>query len=178
LNLPNAPPIIGSVREAPVRLASRQGAILALIAAGSVIATSTAGRLITAKPVKGWYTTLAKPSFNPPNWAFPVAWSTLFLLMGIAFWRVLRRPRETPKRSLAVGLFLAQLVVNVGWSTAFFGANSPIAGMVVIVPFLGLIVATALVFGRVDKAAGWLFAPYIAWVTFATVLNAAIVELN
>jgi benzodiazapine receptor len=177
LNLQNATPI-ASVGTVPVRFASRDGLVRALLAAASVIVTSTAGRLITAKPVKGWYVTLAKPSFNPPNWAFPVAWSTLFLLMGIAFWRVLRRPADTSNRSLAITLFLAQLVVNVGWSFAFFGENSPVAGMVVIVPFLGLIVATALVFGRIDKAAGWLLAPYIAWVSFATVLNAAIVHLN
>jgi tryptophan-rich sensory protein len=162
----------------PVRRPRRAAVVDAFIAGASVVATSTAGRLITAKPVRGWYTTLVKPAFNPPNWAFPVAWSTLFLLMGIAFWRVLRRPADTPRRSVAIALFMTQLVVNVGWSMAFFGANSPIAGIIVIVPFLALIVATALAFGRVDKAAGWLLAPYIAWVSFATVLNAAIVHLN
>jgi len=150
----------------------------AFVAAASVIATSTAGRLITAKPVKGWYTTLAKPAWNPPNWAFPLAWSTLFLLMGIAFWRVLRSPAETPRRSLAIGLFTTQLAMNVGWSAAFFGANSPVAGMIVIVPFLALIVATAIVFAGIDRAAGWLLAPYIGWVSFATALNGAIVHLN
>jgi tryptophan-rich sensory protein len=176
-----SPPAITTVERAPGVPAApsrRSGLVDALIAGASVVATSTAGRLITAKPVKSWYPTLAKPWFNPPNWAFPLAWSTLFLLMGIAFWRVLHRPAETPRRSLAIALFLSQLVVNVGWSTAFFGANSPTLGMIVIVPFLALIVATARVMGKIDRAAGWLLAPYIAWVSFATVLNAAIVHLN
>ena len=159
-------------------LRSPRGWRLAGIAFASVFATSSIGRVVTAAPVAGWYRTLAKPSFNPPNWAFPVAWSTLFLLMAVAFFRVLRTPPETPRRRQAITLFAMQLVVNVGWSVAFFGAHSPLAGMVVIVPFWGLILATALTFGRIDRAAGWLFAPYLAWVAFASVLNAAILRLN
>jgi tryptophan-rich sensory protein len=178
--MPAAPsdlPVL-SLPNAPTTLSSRRGATLAAISAASVIVTSTAGRLITARPVKGWYTTLHKPSFNPPNWAFPVAWSTLFLLMAIAFWRVLRTPVDTPSRDLSIRLFVAQLVLNVGWSAAFFGANSPLLGMIVIVPFWLLIAATARTFAKVDIAAGWLLAPYLAWVSFAIVLNAAIFALN
>lgn len=159
-------------------LRSARGWRLAAVALGSVFATSTIGRLVTAAPVAGWYRTLAKPSFNPPNWAFPVAWSTLFLLMAAALFRVLRTPSTTPRRARAIALFFAQLVVNVGWSVAFFGAHSPLAGMIVIVPFWALILATALTFGRIDKAAGWLLSPYLAWVAFATVLNGAILYLN
>ena len=158
-------------------LLSRRGLAFAGVAALSVIATSTAGRLISAVPVAGWYKTLAKPSFNPPNWAFPVAWTLLFVLMGVAFWRVLRTP-SAALRTRAMQLFLAQLVVNVGWSTAFFGARSPALGLVVIVPFWLLIVATTRAFRAVDRAAAWLLAPYLAWVAFAAVLNAAIVVMN
>ena len=160
-----------------IHLRSRRGLGLAAIAAASVIATSTAGRIISAAPVAGWYRTLAKPSFNPPNWAFPVAWTLLFVLMGVAFWRILRTP-ESARRSLAIRLFVAQLVVNVGWSTAFFGAHSPLAGMLVIVPFWLLIAATAWTFRSVDRPAAWLLTPYLAWVAFAAVLNAAIVRMN
>jgi len=174
-----------STRPAPVGshvdltpLRSPRGLRLAGVSFACVFATSSIGRIVTAEPVAGWYRTLVKPSFNPPNWAFPVAWSTLFLLMAVAFFRVLRTPASTPRRGLAIALFVAQLVVNVGWSVAFFGANSPLAGMIVIVPFWGLILATAIVFGRIDRTAGWLLSPYLAWVTFATVLNAAILRLN
>jgi len=140
--------------------------------------TSTAGRLVSAPGVAGWYTTITKPSFNPPNWAFPVAWSTLFLLMGIAFWRVLRLPVQTPGRCVATILFVVQLVINVSWSLAFFGAHSPILGLAVIVPFLLTILATMRAFYKVDAPAGLMLVPYAAWVAFATVLNAAIVRLN
>ena len=160
------------------RLRSPRGWRLAGIAFASVFATSSLGRIVSAGPVAGWYRTLAKPSFNPPNWAFPVAWSTLFLLMAVAFFRVLRTPPATPLRRQAIVLFVAQLVVNVGWSIAFFSANSPLAGMLVIVPFWALILATAHTFGRIDRAAGWLLSPYLAWVAFAALLNGAILHLN
>lgn len=159
-------------------LFSPRGLRLAAVAIASVLLTSTLGRLVTARPVAGWYVTLEKPSFNPPNWAFPVAWSTLFVLMAIAFYRVLRTPPTTPFRRMAIVLFVGQLVVNVGWSVAFFGATSPLAGLLVIVPFWFLILATALIFARIDRLAAWLLSPYLAWVAFATVLNAAILHLN
>jgi tryptophan-rich sensory protein len=180
MNTPHSPAadVASQSSPGPQALASPRGLRFAFVAAASVIVTSTLGRIITARPVKGWYTTLHKPSFNPPNWAFPVAWTLLFLLMAIAFWRVLRTPPQTSRRSLAIGLFIAQLCMNVGWSAAFFGANSALFGMIVIVPFWILIVTTAVVFGKIDRAAGWLFAPYIAWVAFASVLNAAILLLN
>jgi tryptophan-rich sensory protein len=168
-----APPLVH-----PTTIASPRGVRLALVAAATVTGASTAGRLISKAPVAGWYKTLAKPSFNPPNWAFPVAWTLLFLLMGAAFWLILRRPPGTQWRTQSIALFLAQLVLNVGWSSAFFGAHSPVLGLFVIVPFWGMILATAVVFARVDRTAGWLLAPYLAWVSFAIVLNAAIWRMN
>jgi translocator protein len=164
--------------SAATPLASRRGLVLAFAAASSVLVTSTAGRLVSAPGVRGWYRTIAKPAFNPPNWAFPVAWSLLFVLMGVAFWRVLRVPASTPRRGDAIALFLAQLVVNVGWSIAFFGANSPLYGLLVIIPFWAMIALTIMAFRSIDRLAGWLLAPYLAWVSFAAVLNAAIWRLN
>lgn len=175
----NASPLLDAhTTSQPTRFASRRGILLALLAALSVITASTAGRVISAPSVAGWYKTIAKPSFNPPNWAFPVAWSLLFALMGIAFWRVLRKPSGTRVRRTAITFFAVQLVVNVGWSAAFFGAQSPLAGLVIIVPFWLLILLTIRSFSRVDRVSGWLLTPYAAWVAFATVLNAAIVRLN
>ncbi len=171
-----APPM--ALTDPRTTLGSRRGLRLAVVAALSVVVTSTAGRLISAAPVAGWYRTIAKPSFNPPNWAFPVAWSTLFVLMGIAFWRILRQPDGTKGRAAAIGLFAAQLAMNVGWSLAFFGAQSPVAGLVVIVPFWLLILATARAFAPLDRTAAWLLAPYLAWVAFASILNASIARLN
>jgi tryptophan-rich sensory protein len=150
----------------------------ALVAAVAVTATSTAGRLISRVPVRDWYPSLVKPSFNPPNWAFPVAWTLLFILMGVAFWRVLTAPSGTPWRAPGMTLFVVQLVVNVGWSTAFFGARSPLLGMLVILPFWALICANAVLFWKVDRVAAWLLVPYLGWVAFASVLNAAILRMN
>jgi tryptophan-rich sensory protein len=109
---------------------------------------------------------------------FPIAWTLLFTLMGTAFWRVLRRPAETRGRSAGIALFLLQLVFNAGWSVAFFGAHSPLYGLVVIAPFWLLILATLLVFRAMDRLASWLLVPYLAWVSFAAVLNAAILQMN
>lgn len=150
----------------------------AVLAASAVIGASLAGRVLSAQSVGTWYRTLSKPSFNPPNWAFPVAWTLLFVLMGIGFWRVLRLPAATAGRRGAIGLFWLQLALNVGWSAAFFGARSAVAGMIVVVPFLAAIVATGLAFRRVDRTAGLLFIPYVGWVSFAVVLNGAIVAMN
>ncbi len=150
----------------------------AAIAAGSVLATSTTGRIVSAPGVAGWYRTIEKPWWNPPNWVFPVAWSLLFLLMGVAFYRVLRAPSASPRRRGAIVLFALQLVMNVSWSLSFFGAHSPVLGLLIVVPFWLLILATQQTFSRVDGVAGWLLVPYLAWVAFATVLNAAIVSLN
>ena len=165
------------VTPLPIPFATRRGVALAALAALSVLLTSTAGRLVSAPSVAGWYKTLAKPSFNPPNWVFPVAWSILFAMMGVAFWRILRLP-PSARRTLASRIFLVQLVVNVGWSAAFFGAQSPLAGLIVIVPFWVLIAATARIFASLDRVAGLALVPYLAWVAFATLLNASIVALN
>jgi tryptophan-rich sensory protein len=84
----------------------------------------------------------------------------------------------TRGRTRAIALFVAQLVVNVGWSAAFFGARSPLYGLLVVAPFWMMIAATGWAFRALDRPASWMLAPYLAWVTFATVLNAAIVRLN
>ena len=147
-------------------------------ATASVFVASVVGQLASTSAIRGWYRTIAKPSFTPPDWVFPVAWTLLFTLMGTAFWRILRKPAETRGRSAGIALFLVQLGFNAGWSMAFFGARSPLYGLVVIAPFWCLILATTLVFRAIDRLAGWLLVPYLAWVAFATVLNVAILQMN
>lgn len=174
-------PVTTSSSRAPVpptQLRTPRGMGYAALAAASVVATSAAGRQVTSGALQSWYPALIKPSFNPPNWVFPVAWTLLFAMMGTAFWRVLRGAPARPWRKPGIALFVAQLVLNVGWSAAFFGARSPVLGLVVIAPFWLAILATALAFRAVDRSAAWLLVPYLAWVTFATVLNVAIVHLN
>lgn len=125
-----------------------------------------------------WYDTLEKPTWTPPGWAFPVVWTTLYALMGTAAWRVWRVGRDTPGRRTALGLFLVQLALNAAWTPVFFGAHQILGGLAVIVALWLAIAATGVSFGRVDRLAGVLFVPYLAWVTLATALNLTIWRLN
>jgi len=136
------------------------------------------GSIFTAPAIADWYITLQKPFFTPPNWLFAPAWITLFLLMGIAasiIWHI--GLEERPVR-VALVLFIGQLILNALWSFAFFGMESPLLGMIVIVALWVAILATIVRFFRISSLAGWLMIPYIGWVTFAGILNVAIYMLN
>lgn len=124
-----------------------------------------------------WYRELVKPALNPPGWVFGPVWTALYLLMGIALYLVWSR-YSVPGATLAVGVFAVQLLLNALWTPAFFGAESPLLGLVVIVPLLALIALTVGLFWRISIVAGILLIPYLAWVSFATYLNAAIWWLN
>jgi tryptophan-rich sensory protein len=137
------------------------------------------GSLATAPSIPTWYAGLEKPWFNPPRWVFPVAWTILFILMGVAAWLAWRAREAQPgDRTRAMVAYFVQLAFNVGWSFAFFGAQSPPAGLVVVVLLLAAVVVTMLAFRRLSRLAAALLVPYVAWVSFATLLNAAILVLN
>lgn len=134
------------------------------------------GSLATFQNVKTWYPTLVKPSFNPPAWLFGPVWTLLYIMMGAALFLVWESPARD-KRAAVVFFFL-QLALNALWSVVFFGMHSPKGGLAVIAALWALIIATMITFFRINPAAGWLLAPYLAWVSFASVLNAAIWRLN
>lgn len=136
------------------------------------------GTIFTTPAIPGWFKTLNRPDFAPPNWLFAPVWTTLFLLMGIAAWLVWRRGLNEPGVKKALGIFVLQLVLNVGWSAIFFGLKNPGLAFVEIILLWLAILWTVIVFARISKPAGWLLLPYIAWVTFASVLNFAIWRLN
>ncbi len=133
------------------------------------------GSTWTAKSVGTWYRALDKPTWNPPSWVFGPVWSVLYLLMGISLWLVWRR---VGLLALPVGVFAIQLVLNAAWSGLFFGLQNPGAAFAEIVVLWAAIVATIVVFWRVTPVAGALLLPYIAWVSFAAVLNFTIWRLN
>jgi len=135
------------------------------------------GGLWTAREIPGWYRTLAKPSFNPPSWIFGPVWTTLYVLMAVAAWRVAASP-ESRLRSLGLTLFVFQLALNLAWSWIFFHKHAIGTAAVEVAVLWCAIGATTLVFSRVSASAAWLMAPYWAWVTFASILNAAIWRLN
>jgi benzodiazapine receptor len=139
------------------------------------LAVSALGGAVTATSVDSWYQTLRKPPFNPPDWLFAPVWSTLFVLMAVAAWRVWR---IEGLRSRAMGAFAVQLFLNLLWSVLFFGLRAPDLALVEILVLLSSIAWTALLFARIDNWAGLLFLPYLAWVAFAAALNLAISYLN
>ncbi|HZW47479.1 MAG TPA: TspO/MBR family protein [Microvirga sp.] len=149
-----------------------------ILAVLPVVAVAVAGSLVTNPNIPSWYAGLEKPGFTPPNWAFPVAWTLLYALMALSLWRILSLPRDRSGRSGAVTAFFVQLALNSLWSFAFFGAHSPLAGLVVIVALLVAILATIRAFWPLDRFAALLLVPYLAWVLFAAVLNGAIWQLN
>ena len=149
-----------------------------LIAIGSVAATAAIGNIVTLPFIPTWYAGLAKPDFNPPNWIFGPVWTLLYVLMAIAFYRVLRLSPSTEGRTEAITEFAIQLVFNAFWTVAFFGLQSPGAGLVVMTLLWLAIVANIARFTRLDHIAAVLLVPYIVWVSFAALLNVAIFRLN
>ena len=133
----------------------------------------------TRSAILDWYPTLVKPSFNPPNWIFAPVWSMLYIMMGIAaglVWDRIDFEKEIVKKALIV--FAIQLALNALWSYLFFGLHNPmLAGLEIIVLWL-MIYETYLQFSKINKIAGYLLIPYLAWVSFAMVLNASIWWLN
>ncbi|MFC7129910.1 TspO/MBR family protein [Haloferax chudinovii] len=134
------------------------------------------GSVFTVTAVGSWYATLARPWLAPPNWVFGPVWVTLFTLMGVAAWLVSRR--DHPRRERALAVFVGHLVVNVAWSAAFFGLQSPALGLAVIVVLLAAILATMREFAAVDRRAAALLVPYLLWTGFAAALTYGFWSLN
>jgi translocator protein len=136
------------------------------------------GSLFTTPSIPGWYAGLTKPAFNPPNWIFGPVWTTLYALMGVAAYLIFARRDGSKGVRRALAVFAIQLVLNALWSVVFFGAHMILGAAALIVVLWGSILATILLFHRISKAASWLLAPYILWVTFAAVLNFSLALLN
>jgi translocator protein len=124
-----------------------------------------------------WYENLVKPSWTPPSWVFGPVWIIMYILMAIAVWLVWKEHglRGAP---WAIGFFVMQLVLNAMWSWIFFGLEAPGWAFAEIVALWGAILTTMLLFFCKNVTAGWLIVPYLAWVTFAAILNATIWLLN
>lgn len=149
--------------------------VLALV---PVIAAGILGNIATIPNIPGWYDGLVKPVFNPPNWIFGPVWTALYVLMTYAFYRILRQPKSSRLRSLAIAAFLIQIALNAAWPVAYFGAHSLALGVSVILPLWAAVATTLVIFWTMDPPAGWCFVPYLAWVSFAFVLNVASWQLN
>lgn len=136
------------------------------------------GSFATRSSVDGWYATVRKPPFNPPNWIFGPVWITLFVMMGISLYLVWISKSGTGNRNLAITVFMVHLMLNILWSYLFFYFQSPGWGFIEIIVLWISILAVILLFLPINKWAGYLMVPYLLWVTFASVLNFAIWHLN
>lgn len=134
--------------------------------------------VFTAPSVTGWYSSLPKPFFNPPNWIFAPTWTLLYLLMGIALFLIWRTPTKSVSGFLtkrkAVWIFVFQLFLNVLWTIFFFGFENAGAAFFEIIALWFAIIWTIMGFRKISGPAVILLLPYIAWITFAAILNYAI----
>ena len=134
------------------------------------------GSLFTMASVGGWYATLAKPAWSPPDWIFGPVWTVLYATMAVAGWLVWRRGGLASVPALR--WFAVQLVLNVGWSVVFFGLRIPGLAFIEIVALWLAIAVTLMTSWRVSRPAAILLVPYLLWVSFAAGLNFAIWRLN
>ena len=135
------------------------------------------GGAVTAASVKTWYAALTKPSFSPPDELFGPVWTVLYILMGVAAWRVWRSADWYTTRG-PLTLFALQLALTLGWTVVFFGLQKIASAVATIVVLDVAVLVTMLAFRAVDRVASLLMLPYVAWVAFATLLNVAIWRLN
>lgn len=136
------------------------------------------GTPFTIAAIPTWYESLNKPFFAPPNWIFGPVWTLLYLMMGIAFYLIWKQGWHKKKVASAGPYFLIQLGLNFIWSPIFFGLKSPLLALFIIIAMWIFIVLTIRKFHPLSRWAAYLLVPYLLWVSFATVLNAAIVVLN
>jgi benzodiazapine receptor len=142
------------------------------------LAVGAIGGFFTMESVKTWYTTLNKPSFNPPNYLFGPVWSTLYAIMGIASYLVWKKRNVAKNYTLAASVYFIQLILNLMWSFIFFYQQQIGFALIEIIILLIAIIINSVLFYRINKVAGLLYIPYIMWVSFATVLTYSIYMLN
>jgi len=135
------------------------------------------GSIATTPEIEGWYKTIAKPSWNPPGWIFGPVWTTLYIMMAIAVWLVWKHAGFKAAK-LPLVLFGVQLLLNIAWSWIFFGMHQPGWAFAEIIVLWLAITATTILFFKKSKIAGGLMVPYLAWVSFASVLNFTIWRMN
>jgi translocator protein len=145
--------------------------ILGSFSAGAI------GSLATIPNIPTWYAALNKPPLNPPNWVFGPVWSVLYLLIGATLALIILTITERSKKR-AYFWFSLQLILNAAWSLVFFGLHLPWLGVAVIIALIISIIMTMHEFYRINRLTAWLFAPYLAWVCFASYLTVGIALLN
>ncbi|MFN8023014.1 MAG: TspO/MBR family protein [Acidimicrobiales bacterium] len=145
---------------------------------GLVAVVAWSGAAWTDTRPGSWYDGLEQPSWNPPDWLFAPVWTTLYLLMAVAAWLVVRADAPAPAKRRALALYGVQLVLNLGWTGLFFALERPGWALVEIAGLLVAVIATIVAFRPVSSVAAGMLVPYALWVSYASALTAAIVVLN
>ena len=151
-----------------------------LILAGCILIPLAVGGfsgMATRTAIRGWYNQLRKPSFNPPNWLFGPVWTMLYILMGVSLYIIIRQ-EPSAERERALLFFTAQLVLNFFWSIIFFYYKRLGFALIEIAVLWFFIIGMIISFIAVNPLAGYLQIPYLCWVSFASILNASVWQLN
>lgn len=143
-----------------------------ILSIGVCLGAGIIGSFFTVSSIPNWYATLNKPLFSPPNWIFGPVWTILYILMGISLYLIWQKKKKVPL------IFWIQLILNLVWSIIFFGYKNSILALIDIVVLWFAIALTIKAFNKINKLAAKLLVPYFFWVSFATILNLAIVLLN
>lgn len=136
------------------------------------------GSYFTIDAIQNWYVTLNRPGISPPNWVFAPVWTSLYTMMGISFFLVIRKGISNTTVKIASVIFILQLILNAAWSIVFFGNQNLQNAFIVIIMLIILILLNIFYFHKVNRWAAYLLIPYLAWVSFASVLNYQFWMLN
>ena len=142
------------------------------------LAAGVIGSAFTFTGINSWYQYLLKPNFNPPSWLFGPVWTTLYILMGIALYLIWKDGLKKDFVKNSFLLFIVNLVLNSLWSIVFFGLQNPALAFLVIILLWLVILVLIIRFYKINKLASYLLIPYILWVSFASILNFSIWQLN
>ena len=142
-----------------------------------VVLGSLSGIISNSGYSNAWFTSLDRPDIVPPGWVFGAVWTTLYIMMGLALAMIINA-RGAAGRGRALALFAAQFLLNLAWSPLFFGAHQVSLAFWLILAILGLTIATSFAFAAIRKTAAWLLVPYMVWLSFASILNYKIDQLN
>lgn len=134
--------------------------------------------LVTRPEIAGWYSTLKKPSFNPPPWLFAPVWTIIYIMIATAAYLVWKHHSRKPVYIIARLVYFIQLILNFSWSITFFGMHQIATAMIVIILLWSSILVNINWFNKFNRVAAWLLIPYLLWVSFASVLNVSIYFLN
>ena len=136
------------------------------------------GSIFTFSAIPTWYVMLNKPSFSPPNWLFGPVWTMLYTLMSISLYRIWTSKTKKKEKNEGLAFFIIQLVLNALWSIIFFGMKQPWLAFVEIMLMWFFIALSIIKFSKIDKFSAYLLIPYLLWVSFASILNFSIWQLN